>query len=245
MPERVALVTGGSRGIGRATCLALAERGFAVAVNYRSHAGEAKTTLERIERSGGEGVVVEADVCRADEVEAMFAHVEAAFGHVGVLVNNAGIRADTLGLRMSPEQWHEVIATNLTGAFTCTRRALRSMVREGWGRVVNVASVAALRGSPGQANYSAAKAGLIGLTRSLAREVARKNVTINAIAPGLIDTDLTGSLSADQRQGLIDQIPMGRAGTADEVAQIAAFLCSEEAAYITGAVVVADGGMTA
>lgn len=245
MPERTALVTGGSRGIGRATSLALARRGFAVAVNYRTHPDEAKETLQEIERSGGEGIVVEADVRDAGEVEAMFARVEDAFGSVGVLVNNAGVRTDALGARMTLEQWSGVLDTNLTGAFVCTRRALRAMIRERWGRIVNVASVAALRGSPGQANYSAAKAGLVGLTRSLAREVARKNVTVNAIAPGLIQTDLTASLSADQRQRLVDEIPMGRAGRADEIAELAAFLSSDEAAYITGAVVVADGGMTA
>ena len=245
MPERTALVTGGSRGIGRAISLALASRGFAVAVNYRTHPDEAKETLQQIERSGGEGIVVEADVRDAGEVEAMFARVEDACGHVAVLVNNAGVRTDALGARMTLAQWSDVVDTNLTGAFVCTRRALRAMIRERWGRVVNVASVAAVRGSPGQANYSAAKAGMVGLTRTLAREVARKNVTINAIAPGLIQTDLTDSLSADQRQRLLDEIPMGRAGRADEIAELAAFLSSDEAAYITGAVVVADGGMTA
>lgn len=245
MPERVALVTGGSRGIGRATSLALARRGFAVAVNYRTDAEEAKETLRAIEMIGAEGMVVEADVRDSDEVETMFARVEDSLGHLGVLVNNAGVRADALGARMSLDQWRSVLDTNLTGAFVCTKRALRAMVRERWGRIVNVASVAAMRGSPGQANYSAAKAGLIGLTRSLAREVARKNVTVNAVAPGLIHTDLTGSLTPEQRERLIDQIPMGRAGTAEEIAEVVAFLTSEEAAYITGAVVVADGGMTA
>lgn len=245
MPERTALVTGGSRGIGRATSLALARRGFAVAVNYRTQPEEAKETLQQIERSGGEAIVVEADVRVADQVEEMFARVEGALGHVEVLVNNAGVRADTLGIRMTPDQWCAVLDTNLTGAFLCTKRALRSMIRARWGRVVNIASVAALRGSPGQANYSAAKAGLVGLTRSLAREVAPKNVTVNAIAPGLIQTDLTDSLSAAQRQHLVEQIPLGRAGTAEEIAEVAAFLSSDEAAYITGAVVVADGGMTA
>ena len=245
MSERVALVTGGSRGIGRATALALAERGFEVAVNYRARAEEAKATLEKIHRSGGEGILVQADVGHPGEVDAMFGHVEDALGRVDVLVNNAGVRADALGVRMTFDQWRSVMDAGLTGAFACSRRGLRGMIGQGWGRVVNVASVAALRGSPGQANYSAAKAGLIGLTRALAREVARKNVTVNAVAPGLIDTELTSSLTAAQRQRLLAEIPMGRAGTAEEVAQLVAFLCSNEAAYITGAVVVADGGMTA
>jgi len=245
MPERVALVTGGSRGIGRAACVELARGGFEVAINYRSDAEAAKETLDLVEEAGAEGIVVQGDVSRLEEVEAMFGHVEDALGAVGVLVNNAGVRADTLGARMSDQAWAEVLDTNLTGAFACCRRALRSMIRHRWGRIVNVASVAALRGSPGQANYSAAKAGLVGLTRSLAREVARTNVTINAIAPGLIDTDLTISLTPQQRQQLVAEIPMGRAGTPEEIAHLIAFLCSDQASYITGAVLVADGGMTA
>ena len=245
MPERVALVTGGSRGIGRAACAELARGGWAVAINYRSDAEAAKETLELVEAAGAEGIVVQGDVSRPDQVEAMFSHVEDALGAVGVLVNNAGVRADTLGARMSDEAWAEVLDTNLTGAFACCRRALRSMIRQRGGRIVNVASVAALRGSPGQANYSAAKAGLVGLTRSLAREVARTNVTVNAIAPGLIDTDLTISLTPQQRQQLVAEIPMGRAGTPEEIAHLIGFLCSDQASYITGAVLVADGGMTA
>jgi len=245
MPERVALVTGGSRGIGRAACAELARGGWAVAINYRSDAEAAKETLELVEDAGAEGIVVQGDVSRPDQVEAMFSHVEDALGAVGVLVNNAGVRADTLGARMSDEAWAEVLDTNLTGAFACCRRALRSMIRQRGGRIVNVASVAALRGSPGQANYSAAKAGLVGLTRSLAREVARTNVTVNAIAPGLIDTDLTISLTPQQRQQLVAEIPMGRAGTPEEIAHLIGFLCSDQASYITGAVLVADGGMTA
>lgn len=245
MSERVALVTGGSRGIGRATCVELARRGVPVAINYRSSIEEAKLTLGQVEAAGAEGIVVEADISRQDEIDAMFEHVEEALGRVGILVNNAGLRSDSLGVRMNDDAWMGVLDTDLTAAFRCSRRALRSMIRQGWGRIVNISSVAGLRGSPGQANYSAAKAGLIGLTRSLAREVARKNVTINAIAPGLIDTDLIASLSAAQRQQLIDGIPMGRAGTPEEIAHLVSFLCSQDASYITGAVLVADGGMTA
>ncbi|HJR44913.1 MAG TPA: 3-oxoacyl-[acyl-carrier-protein] reductase [Actinomycetota bacterium] len=245
MPERIALVTGASRGIGRATAVALAEAGFGVAVGFRSDTDGAKQTLALIESIGGEGIAVEADVSRPAAVEEMFDHVEDALGPATVLVNNAGVRADGLAVRMSDETWGRVLETDLSGPFACCRRALRSMIRQRWGRIVNVASVAGLRGSAGQANYSAAKAGLIGLTRTLAREVARKGVTVNAIAPGLIDTDLTVSLTSEQRRQLIDEIPMGRAGTPEEVGQLVAFLCSERASYITGAVVVADGGMTA
>jgi 3-oxoacyl-[acyl-carrier protein] reductase len=245
LTDRIALVTGGSRGIGRATCVALARRGFLVAVNYRTGIDAAKETLSLIEESGGEGIVIEADVTDRAAIESMFEQVEDALGPVGVLVNNAGVRKDTLGVRMSDDMWDEVLATNLTGAFTCSRRALRTMIRERWGRMVNVSSVAGVHGSVGQGNYSAAKAGLVGLTRTLAREVARKNITVNAVAPGLVDTDLTSTLSETRRQELIAEIPMGRAGTSEEIAQLIAFLCSDDASYVTGTVVVADGGMTA
>lgn len=245
MSSRIALVTGGSRGIGRATCVALARRGAAVAVNYRSDAEAAKETLALIERAGGEGIVVEGDVRDPAAIDVMFGRIEDALGPVGILVNNAGLRRDGLGLRITDGMWDEVIQTNLSGAFGCARRALRTMVRSRWGRIVNVASVAGLHGSIGQTNYAAAKAGLIGMTRTLAREVGRKDVTVNAVAPGLVDTDLTSGLPGRRRDELIAEIPAGRAGTTEEIAEVIAFLCSEEAAYINGAVVVADGGMTA
>lgn len=245
MPERVALVTGGSRGIGRATCVALARSGHRVAINYRSSIEEAKETLVSVEELGGEGILVEGDVRDVSSIGSMFDHVEEALGPVGILVNNAGIRADGLAPRMSDDAWDEVISTNLTGAFGCSRRAARSMIRNGWGRIVNVSSVAGIRGSAGQSNYSAAKAGLIGLTRSLARELARKNITVNAVAPGLIGTDLTVSLSEQRTRALVSEIPLGRPGTPEEIADVISFLCSEHTAYVTGAVLVADGGMTA
>ncbi|MGH2730275.1 MAG: 3-oxoacyl-[acyl-carrier-protein] reductase [Actinomycetota bacterium] len=245
MSERVALVTGGSRGIGRAICRALATRGDAVAVNHRSGVEQAKETLALIESMGGEGMVVEADVTRSAAVDGMFAEVEDALGPVTIVVNNAGIRRDGLAMRMSDADWQEVISTNLFGAFACSRRALRTMLRAGFGRIVNVASVAGLQGSPGQANYCAAKAGLIGLTKSLAREVARKNITVNSVAPGLVATELTTSLPEARWAELVHAIPAGRAGTPEEIGDLVAFLCSEQAAYITGGVFVADGGMTA
>ncbi len=244
MRDGVALVTGGSRGIGRAVSVALA-RTRPVAVNYVAAAQEAKHTLAQIEARGGEGMVVQGDVSDPAAVDAMFAEVEDAFGDVAVLVNNAGIRRDALGLRMPDSAWRAVLAVNLDGAFFCARRALRKMVLRREGRIVNVASVAGLAGSPGQANYAAAKAGLIALTKTLAREVARKGITVNAVAPGLVETELTTSLPEARYSELVGAIPAGRAGTPDEVADLVAFLSSEEAAYVNGAVLVADGAMTA
>lgn len=216
-----------------------------MAVNYRDRIDAAKETVAAIEAAGGEALAVPADVRDAVQVGAMFDHVEEALGPVGILVNNAGVRRDALAARISDEMWDEVLATNLTGGFTCSRRALRTMIRSRWGRIVNVSSVAGVRGSIGQANYAAAKAGLIGVTRTLAREVARKNITINAVAPGLVDTELTAALSEERKAELLAEIPAGRAGTPDDIAEVIAFLCSEEAGYVTGEVVVADGGMTA
>lgn len=242
--SEVALVTGASRGIGRATALALARR-HPVAINYRSRGGEAKETLALVEDAGGEGFVVQADVSDPAAVDALFAEVEDALGPVGVLVNNAGCRSDSLAMRTTDDAWRDVLDTNLGGAFACCRRALRPMLRAGWGRIVNVSSVAGLRGSAGQANYSAAKAGLLGLTRSLAREVGRKGITVNAVAPGLVDTDLVAGLTAEQRRALVDLVPAGRAGTAAEVASAIDYLCSPAAAYVNGTVLTIDGGMTA
>jgi 3-oxoacyl-[acyl-carrier protein] reductase len=245
MSRHVALVTGGSRGIGRAIALGLAEDGHRVVVCFRREIEEAKTTVSMIESGGGEALLVQADVGVAGEVDGLFAEIEDAFGPVGVLVNNAGIRRDGLSMRISTEDWRSVLETNLDGAFLCSKRALRSMVRERWGRIVNVSSVAGLRGSRGQANYSASKAGLIGLTRTVALEVASRNVTVNAVAPGLIATELTRSLPDERYAELEASVPMKRAGTAEEVAAVVRFLCSPAAAYVSGAVVTVDGAMSA
>lgn len=241
----VALVTGGSRGIGRAIALVLARRGSAVAVNYLRRADEAKETVAQIEQAGGEAICIQADVSEGAEVDRLFAEAEDSLGPVGILVNNAGIRHDGLALRLSDDSWKSVIDTNLYGTFACSRRALRPMLRAGWGRIINVGSVAGLRGSPGQANYAAAKAGVIALTKTMAREVATKRITVNAVAPGLITTELTSSLDQSQLDALQAQIPQGSAGKPEDVAEIVGWLSSKEAGFVTGSVFVADGGMTA
>ncbi|MBA2725657.1 MAG: 3-oxoacyl-ACP reductase FabG [Actinobacteria bacterium] len=243
MSSRVALVTGGSRGIGRAISLSLAAAGHRVAVNYRADVEAAKEVATTIEAAGGEVLLVQGDVSKTADVEAMFDEVEGSFGEVSILVNNAGIRVDGLAIRMSDEAWDKVISTNLFGPFACSRRALLPMLRARWGRIINIASVVGLKGNPGQANYAAAKAGLIGLTRTLAIEVGAKGITVNAVAPGLVDTDLTGDMA--DSSVLLSQVPAGKAATPENIAPLALFLASEEAGYINGAVVTADGGMTA
>jgi 3-oxoacyl-[acyl-carrier protein] reductase len=243
--DLVALVTGASRGIGRATAVALARSGHKVAVNYLRSADEAKETLRMVEGAGSEGICVRADVGYSDQVDACFREIEGSLGGVSVLVNNAGLRADGLALRMSDDDWDRVIRTNLFGTFACSRRALKGMLRRRAGRIVNISSIGGMHGSPGQANYAAAKAGVIGLTKTLAREVAGKGITVNAITPGLIETELTTSLSEPQYRALVNRVPQHRAGTPEDVAGLVSFLCSDEAAYITGGVFSVDGGMTA
>ena len=245
MSDPVALVTGGSRGIGRAIAIALAESGRSVAINYRSDADEAKETLRLVQAAGGEGVCVRGDVGDSGDVDRFFKEVEDSLGRVAVLVNNAGVRMDSLALSMSDEAWEKVIRTNLFGTFACCRRALRPMVRGRWGRIVNITSITGLRGSPGQANYSAAKAGVIGLTRTLAREVAGKGITVNAVAPGLIETDLISDLPAERFDALVAETPLKRAGAPEDVAGLVTYLCSDGANYVTGSTFVADGGLTA
>jgi 3-oxoacyl-[acyl-carrier protein] reductase len=241
--DRVALVTGGGRGIGRAVSVALARAGHPVAVFYLSREDEAKETLSLVEECGGEGVCAQANVGDAREVDRAFGEVEESLGPVHVLVNNAGVRADGLALAMSDRMWDDVLRVNLSGTFFCSRRALRSMLRARWGRIVNVSSVAGLRASPGQTNYSAAKAGVIALSKSLAKEVATKGITVNAVAPGLIATELTGNLG-QRFEDMVAEIPLRRPGTPDDVAGMIGWLCSDEAAYVTGSVFVTDGGLT-
>ncbi|HVC78906.1 MAG TPA: 3-oxoacyl-[acyl-carrier-protein] reductase [Chloroflexota bacterium] len=240
--RRVALVTGASRGIGRATAVALAAAGYAVCVNYRSQEEAAHAVVRAIRDADGEAIAVGADIARREEVETLFQRTTEALGPVAVLVNNAGITRDTLLLRLSEDDWDSVLDTNLRGAYLCTKAALRPMLKARWGRIISVSSVVGLTGNPGQANYAAAKAGLIGFTRSVAREVANRNITANALAPGYITTDITQDLPDELKAKVLEMIPAGRFGTPEDVADVVVFLASDGARYITGQVLNVDGG---
>lgn len=241
---RRALVTGASRGLGRAAAEALAAAGAAVAINYARSADEAEATAAALRAGGAEVEVVRADVADAAQVEAMFAHLRARWDGVDVVVNNAAVARDGAVMLMSPAHWDEVVAVSLRGAFLCARQALRPMIKRRWGRIINVVSPAALLGQDGAANYAAAKGGLLSFTKSLAREVGRFEITVNAVCPGLVDTRLIAGMPAARRERHLGQIPLGRFGRAEEVAQAVRFLASPAAAYVTGATLAVDGGLT-
>ncbi len=240
--DRCALVTGASRGIGAAIARALAGDGWMVGVNYRSDPAPAEAVVEAIQRDGGRATAVAGDVSDPHAPDELFGQLEEAFGTpVLALVNNAGVNRDELAPSLSDEEWTTVLDTNLTAAFRLTRRALRGMLRARAGRIVNISSIAGLRANPGQANYAAAKAGLLAFTKTVAVEVARRGITVNAVAPGLIDTEMTAGVSEE----LLAAVPARRIGTPEEVAACVRFLASEQASYVTGAVLTVDGGLAA
>ena len=243
LADKVALVTGGSRGIGRETCLELARLGATVVVNYARGAVEAEGVAKEIEDAGGRALTVQADVSDEDQVAMMVATVVEEFGRIDILVNNAGITRDALLIRMKKSDWDEVIRINLTGAFNCLQAVAKRMIKQRSGAIVNVSSIVGVIGNAGQANYTAAKAGLIGLTKTVARELASRNIRVNGVAPGFISTEMTDSLAENLKEKIVERIPMGRFGTTEEVAKVISWLASERSAYITGQVVLIDGGM--
>ena len=240
---RTALVTGASRGIGRVIAVRLAGAGARVAVNYHTGADAATAVVEEITSAGGDAFPIAADVREEEQVGAMVAETLRRWEKLDILVNNAGITRDRLLLRMTASEWDEVISVNLRGAFLCTKTVLPHMVRQRHGRIVSISSVVGLSGNPGQANYAASKAGIIGFTKAMAREVASRNITVNALAPGYITTSMVQRLSEDTQQAILARIPMARFGTPEDVAEAVAFLCTDRAGYITGQVIGIDGGL--
>lgn len=240
---RAAVVTGGSRGIGKAIAEELARLGAGVVVNYRANAEAAAQAVRAITAAGGVAEAIQADVAQPEAVEALFRRAQARFGRCDILVNNAGIIRDNLLPRLEAADFDAVLDTNLKGAFLCARAALKPMLRQRFGRIVNLSSVVGLRGNAGQTNYAAAKAGLIGLTRALAKEVGSRQITVNAVAPGFIQTDITAHLGESTRAALLERIPIGRLGTVHDVAGLVGFLCTPAAGYITGQVICVDGGL--
>lgn len=241
--EKTALVTGASRGIGRAIALALASKGFAVALNYAGSHDAAEAVKKEIEAAGGKAFTVQGDVSKSEDVDRIFKTVKDEFGGLDVLVNNAGINRDALLIRMKESNWDDVIATDLKSDFLTTKAAAAMMMRKRKGSIINISSVVGIMGNIGQANYAAAKAGVIGLTKACAKEMAARNIRVNAVAPGFIETAMTDGIPEKIREGMIASIPMGRMGQPEDIAKAVCFLASDDASYITGQVLVVDGGL--
>lgn len=241
--EKTALVTGASRGIGRAIALALASKGFAVALNYAGSHDAAEAVKKEIEAAGGKAFTVQGDVSKREDVDRVFKAVKDEFGGLDVLVNNAGINRDALLIRMKESNWDDVIATDLKSDFLTTKAAAAMMMRKRKGSIINISSVVGIMGNIGQANYAAAKAGVIGLTKACAKEMAARNIRVNAVAPGFIETAMTDGIPEKIREGMISSIPMGRMGQPEDVAKAVCFLASDDSSYITGQVLVVDGGL--
>lgn len=243
LQQKVAIITGGSRGIGRAIAITLAAAGATVVVNYKGNQAAADEVVAAIEQADGHALAVQGDVAVPEDVERLFKTTIERFGRVDILVNNAGVTRDTLLLRMKETDFDSVLNTNLRGVYLCTRAALRPMSKAGGGRIINISSVVGLIGNAGQANYAAAKAGIIGFTKSIAREMASRGITVNAVAPGYIDTEMTSTLGEQVRAAILENIPLGRLGMPQDVAGAVCFLASDAAAYITGQTLTVDGGM--
>ena len=239
-----ALVTGASRGIGKAIAIRLATEGVSVGVNYNASEQEAAKVVDEIQSLGGKAIILKGSVADSLEVQSLIQAAEDELGGLDILVNNAGITKDNLIMRLPEEDWDQVIDTNLKGAFLCTKAALRSMVRQRSGRIINMSSVVAITGNAGQSNYTAAKAGLIGFTNTVAKEVASRGITVNAIAPGFIETQMVDAISSQLQQKILERIPLGYFGTPEDVAGVVAFLASEDARYVTGQVIGIDGGLS-
>lgn len=240
---KAAIVTGASRGIGREIALLLASEGAKVAVNYSGSKDKADDVVTAIQEAGGEAFAIQADVSNADSVKNMVDKTIETFGAIDILVNNAGITKDNLLMRMKEDEWDDVIDINLKGVFLCTKGVTRQMMRQRAGKIVNVASIVGVSGNPGQANYVAAKAGVIGLTKTVAKELATRNINVNAVAPGFITTDMTDAMNEDMKAQMLANIPLGKLGSPENVAKTVLFLLSEDAAYITGQTIHVDGGM--
>lgn len=243
LTDKVAVVTGGSRGIGKAIALSLAEAGADVSVFYAGNHSAAEATVAAIREKGRKAAAFQVDVSRSDQVEQAFKEVQSSLGQVNILVNNAGITRDNLLMRMKETEWDQVIDTNLKGVFLCTKAVTRSMMKQRCGRIINISSVVGVAGNPGQANYVAAKAGVIGLTKTTARELASRGITVNAVAPGYIKTDMTSKLDEQIKQQMLSAIPLGTFGKPEDIAELVKFLASDSARYITGQTIHVDGGI--